>query len=85
MMTRTVAIALLALSAAMPSWAQTAASQSPDRAETATPVELDGQYRALREEAGYLAVRRNSTYDVFPHDWKPEDGRPQRDLVTAGA
>src|SRR5882724_3474632 len=37
-MTRTVAIALLALSAAMPSWAQTAASQSPDRAETATPV-----------------------------------------------
>jgi folate-binding protein YgfZ len=27
-------------------------------AETATPVELDGQYRALREEAGYLRRRR---------------------------
>jgi tRNA-modifying protein YgfZ len=27
-------------------------------AETATPVELDGQYRALREEAGYLRRQR---------------------------
>jgi tRNA-modifying protein YgfZ len=27
-------------------------------AEIATPVELDGQYRALREEAGYLARER---------------------------
>ena len=27
-------------------------------AEIATPVELDGQYRALREEAGYLPRRR---------------------------
>jgi folate-binding protein YgfZ len=27
-------------------------------AETATPVELDGQYRALREEAGYLPRER---------------------------
>src|SRR5919204_2901786 len=27
-------------------------------AETATPVELDGQYRALREEAGYLRRER---------------------------
>lgn len=45
----------------------------------------DREFRRLIEEAGYLAVRRNSTYDVFPHDWKPEDGLPQRDLVTAGA
>jgi tRNA-modifying protein YgfZ len=29
-------------------------------AETATPVELDGQYRALREEAGYLARTRGA-------------------------
>jgi folate-binding protein YgfZ len=27
-------------------------------AETATPIELDGQYRALREEAGYLRRER---------------------------
>jgi folate-binding protein YgfZ len=29
-------------------------------AEIATPVELDGQYRALREEAGYLARERKA-------------------------
>ncbi len=29
-------------------------------AEIATPVELDGQYRALREEAGYLARERTA-------------------------
>ena len=27
-------------------------------AEIATPIELDGQYRALREEAGYLPKER---------------------------
>jgi hypothetical protein len=39
----------------------------------------------LIEQAGYVPVRRNSTYDVFPHDWKPEDGMPERALAEAGA
>ena len=36
----------------------------------------DREFRRLIEAAGYLPVRRNSTYDVFPHDWKPADGLP---------
>ncbi len=31
----------------------------------------DREFRRLIEEAGYEPVRRNSTYDVFPADWKP--------------
>ena len=34
----------------------------------------DREFRRLIGEAGYTAVRRNSTYDEFPFDWKPEDG-----------
>ncbi len=33
----------------------------------------DREFRRLIEEAGYVAVRRNSTYEEFPHDWKPGD------------
>src|SRR3954451_8245840 len=34
------------------------APYNPRMAEIATPIELDGQYRALREEAGYLPKER---------------------------
>ena len=33
----------------------------------------DREFRRLIEEAGYEPVRRNSTYDEFAFDWKPED------------
>jgi aminodeoxyfutalosine synthase len=33
----------------------------------------DREFRRLIEEAGYVAVRRNSTYETFPFDWKPDD------------
>jgi hypothetical protein len=57
-MTRTVAIALLALSAAMPSWAQTAASQSSDRAETATPVAQSSSEKVRDNPANqYILVK----------------------------
>src|SRR5579875_1351583 len=39
----------------------------------------DREFRRLIEEAGYVPVRRNSTYDEFPWDWTP----PQRELVEA--
>ena len=45
----------------------------------------DREFRRLIEEAGYVAVRRNSTYEVFPVDWKPEDGNPIRPYAQAGA
>lgn len=45
----------------------------------------DREFRRLIEEAGYVAVRRNSTYDVFPVDWKPEDGSPLATYAEAGA
>jgi len=45
----------------------------------------DREFRRLIEEAGYVAVRRNSTYDVFPYDWKPEDGEPNENYAEAGA
>ena len=32
----------------------------------------DREFRRLIEEAGYTPVRRNSTYETFPHDWAPE-------------
>ena len=34
----------------------------------------DREFRRLIEAAGYVPVRRNTTYDVFPYDWKPEEG-----------
>jgi aminodeoxyfutalosine synthase len=39
----------------------------------------DREFRRLIEDAGYVAVRRNSTYDEFPFDWTP----PARELVEA--
>ncbi len=39
----------------------------------------DREFRRLIEDAGYVPVRRNSTYQTFPHDWAP----PARE--TAGA
>jgi aminodeoxyfutalosine synthase len=41
----------------------------------------DREFRRLIEEAGYVAVRRNSTYETFPFDWKPNE----RVLTAAGA
>jgi len=32
----------------------------------------DREFRRLIEEAGYVPVRRNSTYETFPYDWTPE-------------
>jgi len=34
----------------------------------------DREFRRLIEEAGYIPVRRNSTYETFPYDWTPGDG-----------
>jgi len=31
----------------------------------------DREFRRLIEAAGYVPVRRNSTYETFPHDWTP--------------
>ena len=42
----------------------------------------DREFRRLIEGAGYVPVRRNSTYDVFPHDWRPEDA-PQGEFAIA--
>lgn len=39
----------------------------------------DREFRRLIEEADYTPMRRNSTYDVFPHDWTP----PSAELVGA--
>jgi aminodeoxyfutalosine synthase len=38
----------------------------------------DREFRRLIEEAGYVPVRRNSTYQEFPYDWAPPS-----DLVPA--
>jgi aminodeoxyfutalosine synthase len=32
----------------------------------------DREFRRLIEDAGYVPVRRNSTYETFPFDWTPE-------------
>ena len=32
----------------------------------------DREFRRLIEEAGWVPVRRNSTYDEFAWDWTPE-------------
>ncbi|MDE2482680.1 MAG: CofH family radical SAM protein [bacterium] len=39
----------------------------------------DREFRRLIEDAGYVPVRRNSTYDTFPHDWTPP--APDKALV----
>ncbi len=41
----------------------------------------DREFRRLIEQAGYVPVRRNSTYDEFPHDWAPE----AHETIGAGA
>ena len=40
----------------------------------------DREFRRLIEEAGYVPIRRNSTYEEFPHDWAPPE---QKELVPA--
>jgi aminodeoxyfutalosine synthase len=40
----------------------------------------DREFRRLIEEAGYVPVRRNSTYREYPHDWAPS---PSREAVAA--
>jgi aminodeoxyfutalosine synthase len=37
----------------------------------------DREFRRLIEEAGYVAVRRNSTYETFPYDWAPPNAQPE--------
>ena len=37
----------------------------------------DREFRRLIGESGFTAVRRNSTYDEFPVDWKPADGEAE--------
>jgi aminodeoxyfutalosine synthase len=46
----------------------------------------DREFRRLIEEAGYVPVRRNSTYDTFPHDWVPPvaASAPIPELASAG-
>ncbi len=39
----------------------------------------DREFRRLIEAVGYTPVRRNSTYDEFPHDWSPAE----QELVNA--
>jgi len=42
----------------------------------------DREFRRLIEEAGYIPVRRNSTYETFAHDWTPDTAEPE--LVQTG-
>jgi aminodeoxyfutalosine synthase len=43
----------------------------------------DREFRRLIEEAGYIPVRRNSTYETFPHDWAPPSDAPATALAQA--
>jgi aminodeoxyfutalosine synthase len=52
----------------------------------------DREFRRLIEAAGYTPVRRNSTYETFPHDWTPPTSfettasrSPQDDSVAVTA
>ena len=45
----------------------------------------DREFRRLIEEAGYEPVRRNSTYDEFPFDWKPEPSSVSLNAAAATA
>ncbi len=42
----------------------------------------DREFRRLIEDAGYVPVRRNSTYDEFPYDWTPPAPQGDKELVT---
>ena len=45
----------------------------------------DREFRRLITAAGFNAVRRNSTYETFAHDWKPGDpSSTAREAVAAG-
>ena len=46
----------------------------------------DREFRRLIEEAGYVAVRRNSTYETFPHVWTPPElaSAPAPERAPAG-
>jgi folate-binding protein YgfZ len=54
-------------------------------AEIATPVELDGQYRALREEAGYLPRRRAALIVRGPDAVEYLQGQLTNDLEAVEA
>jgi aminodeoxyfutalosine synthase len=41
----------------------------------------DREFRRLIEAAGYVPVRRNSTYEEFAYDWTPPT--PEKELVNA--
>ena len=43
----------------------------------------DREFRRLIEEAGYVPVRRNSTYEEFPYDWAPPAASLAREPVGA--
>jgi aminodeoxyfutalosine synthase len=43
----------------------------------------DREFRRLIEEAGYVPVRRNSTYEEFPYDWTPPVPGLVREAVGA--
>ncbi len=44
----------------------------------------DREFRRLIEEANYVPVRRNSTYETFAHDWAPPGESATPELVGAG-
>jgi aminodeoxyfutalosine synthase len=44
----------------------------------------DREFRRLIEEAGYVPVRRNSTYQTFAHDWLPTAASAAPELANAG-
>lgn len=41
----------------------------------------DREFRRLIQGAGYIPVRRNSTYDEFPWDWSPPESSAAKELV----
>ncbi len=43
----------------------------------------DREFRRLIEAAGFVPVRRNSTYETFAHDWQPP--APERELASAAS
>ena len=45
----------------------------------------DREFRRLIEDAGYVPVRRNSTYEEFPHDWTPPIMRQAQDDLAVRA
>jgi aminodeoxyfutalosine synthase len=43
----------------------------------------DREFRRLIEAAGYVPVRRNSTYETFPADWRPAGAATATESVVA--